>query len=379
LITGFHHLQSAHCETGVTANLLKHIGLDIDEPLAFGIGSGLFFAYLPFIKLDGIPLTSFRMIPGTIFHRVTKVLKVKVTVRRFRDPEKAIESLDRTLEENIPVGLQVGVYWLPYFPDALRFHFNGHNIIVYGKEKGEYLISDPTLDHPVTLSPRSLQKARFAQGAFAPKGKMYFIEAATAGSPCDRGRPCHGTGCSTTYGRSQEGAPVAGTAPANQPHFDRAIIQGIRRTCFLMLKSPPPLGGVHGIRYLAKQIKSWPEKLGEKKAMLYLAQLIRMQEEIGTGGAGFRFIYGAFLQEAAGFIPQKEEFLLKVSREMTETGDRWREFALLVSRICKERARENDTLATASSILLDCADREKAIFQDLRENITNRLLKSHHG
>jgi len=27
-----------------------------------------------------------------------------------------------------------------------------------------------------------------------------------------------------------------------------------------------------------------------------------MQEEIGTGGAGFRYIYAAFLQEAADFL-----------------------------------------------------------------------------
>ncbi|MEW6379971.1 MAG: BtrH N-terminal domain-containing protein [bacterium] len=341
----FHHLQSAHCETGVTANLLQHSGLDIDEPLAFGIGAGLFFAYLPFIRLDGIPLTTFRVMPGSIFNRVASMLKVRVRVRRFRNQEKAMTALDQALEENIPVGLQVGVYWLPFFPDALRFHFNGHNIIVYGKEKGEYLISDPTLDHPVTISPRSLQKARFARGAFAPQGKMYYI-----------------TGCST------------------QPHhIARAVVKGIRRTCFMMLMSPPPLGGVYGIRYLARQIPSWPEKLGDRKAILYLAQVIRMQEEIGTGGAGFRFIFGAFLQKAADVLPAQAEFLLKMSGEMTETGDRWREFALLASRICKERAGKNDTLTVASDILLDCADREKAIFQELRKNITTRLLKNHHG
>ncbi|MEW5802665.1 MAG: BtrH N-terminal domain-containing protein, partial [bacterium] len=280
MVIDFHHLQSAHCESGVTASLLQHYGLDIDEPLAFGIGSGLFFAYLPFIKLDGIPLTAFRMIPGTIFNRVTRLLGVKVKVRRFRDPQKARAALDRALEENIPVGLQVGVYWLPFFPDALRFHFNGHNLIAYGQEKGEYAISDPTLDRPVTISLRSLQKARFARGAFAPKGKMYYL-----------------TGCSSRS-HSRTSASFCGKEVA----VDRAIVKGIRRTCFLMLKAPRPFGGVHGIRYLARQIVSWPERLGEKKAILYLAQVIRMQEEIGTGGAGFRFIYGAFLQRAAEFL-----------------------------------------------------------------------------
>ena len=40
----FEHMQSAHCENGVTRSLLKNIGVhQITEPLAFGIGSGLFF------------------------------------------------------------------------------------------------------------------------------------------------------------------------------------------------------------------------------------------------------------------------------------------------------------------------------------------------
>ncbi|XQF91806.1 hypothetical protein ACOBV8_19945 (plasmid) [Pseudoalteromonas espejiana] len=33
----------------------------------------------------------------------------------------------------------------------MRFHFNAHNLIVYGKNAlGEYLISDLFFEHPVT-------------------------------------------------------------------------------------------------------------------------------------------------------------------------------------------------------------------------------------
>lgn len=329
----FHHQQSAHCESGVTASLLSQRGLKINEPLAFGIGSGLFFGYFPFFKLDHIPMTTFRLYPGIIFNRVTKLLGVKVKVGHFRDPERAMIELDRLLDQNIPVGLQVGVYWLPFFPEALRFHFNGHNIIVFGKKNGEYLISDPTLDHPVTCPSLALKKARFAKGPLAPKGKMYYIINSSA-----------------------------------QPDYHQAIIKGIRTTCFFMLMSPPPIAGVHGIRYLAKQIILWPKKLGQEKAILYLAQLIRMQEEIGTGGGGFRFLYGAFLQEAADILPQKE-YLLNLSQMMTETGDQWRRFALLASRICKNRVEGETAFQDAANILFDCADREKAIFKNLRMKI----------
>jgi len=46
----FTHKQSAHCENGVVSNLMRHNGFDVSEPMVFGIGSGLLFSYLPFLK-----------------------------------------------------------------------------------------------------------------------------------------------------------------------------------------------------------------------------------------------------------------------------------------------------------------------------------------
>ena len=60
----FKHIQSAHCENGVTTNLLRHTGINkINEPLAFGIGSGLFFIYIPFLKINNGPAFSYRTMP----------------------------------------------------------------------------------------------------------------------------------------------------------------------------------------------------------------------------------------------------------------------------------------------------------------------------
>ena len=60
-----------------------------------------------------------------------------------------MDALDDAIDKGIPVGLQAGIYWLPYMPDAMRFHFNAHSLIVYGREGNDYLISDPVLDEPV--------------------------------------------------------------------------------------------------------------------------------------------------------------------------------------------------------------------------------------
>src|SRR5690606_39888474 len=41
--------------------LLTHAGLPMSEPMAFGLGSGLAFAYLPIVKLSGMPLIAYRI------------------------------------------------------------------------------------------------------------------------------------------------------------------------------------------------------------------------------------------------------------------------------------------------------------------------------
>ncbi|RMH43393.1 MAG: peptidase, partial [Gammaproteobacteria bacterium] len=172
----FPHRQSAHCESGVTANLLSYQGRNISEALAFGIGGGLFFGYFPFVRVNHLPLITFRCAPGAIFKKCARRLGAKVHSQTFSSPQEATTALDRALATGRPQGLQTGVYWLPYFPAALRFHFNAHNLVVFGRDGEDYLISDPVFEEPVRCSRSDLERARFAKGALAPKGRMYSVE-----------------------------------------------------------------------------------------------------------------------------------------------------------------------------------------------------------
>ena len=324
----FPHRQFAHCESGVTANLINYHGFPCSEALIFGIGSGLFFAHVPFVKINFLPLTTFRIGPGRIFSKATRRLGIGVAKEKFRDPVVAEQKLDLLLETGHPVGAQTGVFWLPFFPPAYRFHFNGHNLVVIGKEGDEYLISDPIFEETVRCPAADLRKARFAKGALAPKGKIYYIE-------------------------------------KMPPQYDlpQAVMAGIKEVCRGMLKTPVPLAGVRGIRLLARRLSKWPDKLGEKQTLLYLGHVIRMQEEIGTGGGGFRFLYAAFLEEAAGIL--ENDHLFELSQHCTEIGDLWRDFALLASRVCKGRVAIRDSFDELAQLLNRCADEEAILFNAL--------------
>ncbi len=330
MILPFEHRQSAHCETGVMSNLLFHYGINATESLVFGIGSGLFFGYFPFVRLNHLPLTAFRISTGGIMARTAKRLGIGIAWEKFRDPEKAMTALDEKLEQQIPVGCRTGAYWLSYFPRRYRFHFNMHNLVVFGREDDEYIISDPVFPDPVRCSRKDLMKARFARGPMPPKGRMYYV------------------------------AKVP-----EQPDFSGAADKGMKEVCRTMIKAPIPFIGVKGIRYLAKKLETWPQKLGDEKALLYLGQVIRMQEEIGTGGAGFRFIYAAFLQEVAKL--RGDERFQDLSEKLTKVGDGWRDFAVMASRICKDRASETETWPAMAHTLRQCADGEEKVLRDLAQ------------
>lgn len=134
-----------------------------------------------------------------------------------------------------------------------------------------------------------------------------------------------------------------------------------------MLMIPGSFGGAKGIAYTGRQIKKWKNKLGDEKARTYLAQLVRMQEEIGTGGGGFRFIYGAFLQQAYQYLPMDE--LLDVSKQITATGDQWRDAAIQASGIYKGRLGTQADYDNMGDRLIEISELEKKAFKKLREAI----------
>lgn len=331
--TSYQHIQTAHCENGVATGLLRHHGLEfMNEPLMFGLGSGIFYIHIPFLMVNGGPAISYRSMPGWIFSRASKLLGVTVNRKKFNTEKDAYDYLNKQIQLGNPVGCQVGVYNLPYFPSEYRFHFNAHNLVVYGKENGNYLISDPVMETVTKLTEEDMVKVRFAKGPLAPKGHVYYPE--------------H-------------------IKPVSKEQLQRAVSKAIARSAFEMLYIPGPIAGVDGINYTAKHVRKWREKLGPKKAALYLGQIVRMQEEIGTGGGGFRFLYAAFLEQASELLANDK--LLKISDEFTKAGDMWRASAINMGRIYKGRLNEQKDYDGCADMLNEIADIEKAAFKELRK------------
>lgn len=324
----FDHRQTAHCESGAISALLRHSGLDLSEPMVFGLSGALTFAYIPLLKMGGMPMISYRMPPGHIIRKLTRILGVPMHFQRFRSREEGMAALDRHLDAGRPVGLQTSVYWLPYFPPDMRFHFNAHNLVAYGRRGDEYLISDPTFEQPMVSDAASLARARFVRGVLAPRGLLYYPQAVPE---------------------------RLDLAPLIRP----ALVRNAR----MLLKAPVPIFGTRGMQTLATKIRRLGRHHDRREAQnkLFIGHIVRMQEEIGTGGAGFRFLYASFLQESATLL--EEPRLFDLARELTEAGDEWRRFALFAAKMCKGRMEmDYDRLAQQ---LEHCAELERTLFSQL--------------
>jgi hypothetical protein len=311
--------------------MLTNKGFKISEAMCFGISSALTFAYFPFIKVNSMPLIAYRMPPRHILKGISKRLNVKFEIKTFgNDQKNAAKILDETLQNGDIAGIQTSVYYLPYFPKDMRFHFNAHNLIVFKKEKDIYYVSDPVFDYVNTIKEEDLLKARFAKGALSPKGAMYTLK----------------------------------SIPQNID-FEKAIRKALKKTAHIMLKTPLPLIGIWGMKTIAKKLGSLKtaDKSDLRYARLFVSQIIRMQEEIGTGGGGFRFMYASFLQESACVL--NKPILREASQMISDAGDKLRFFALMGAKMLKDK--ESFDVRALEKIFRECAEEEERVYRILEQ------------
>jgi len=327
-MSNFEHTHHAHCESGVISSMLRHHGLHISEPMVFGLSNALNFAYIPFVKMGGMPLVAYRSIPSSIIKNIKKNLKIDLKLETFSSKKKGEDRLDELLAKGEIVGAQSSMYWLSYIPKEMRFHFNAHNLLIYAKEDNEYLISDPVFQMSVKCDKESLSKARFTKGVMAPKGLLYYL-----------------------------------VSVPKEINLKPVIAKNIKKLSKTMLRKYVPIVGLAGIKYLASAIAKLKNR-DRKYAKLFLGNIVRMQEEIGTGGAGFRFMYASFLQEASELF-DNDTVLQESSKLMLEVGDEWREFALMIAKSIKSK-KDIDYKAISEKLLI-IADNEAKVYKKMLE------------
>ena len=329
----FEHKMAAHCETGTLKALLKYNGLEITEPMVFGISGGIFFGYLTTSKFP-FPTFIVRSKPGQIRKNITKMLGIKIVTQRFgKNRELGERKLIENIEKGIPTSAQLDFYYMDYMPDWQRVHINVHFLIVIGIEDDKYIVSDSYYPKIAEVHRNQFIKARFAGGYMAPKGFIYHID----------------------------------HIPDNID-FKKPIIKGIKKASRNMVKLPVPFIGVKGIYKFADKVVDWPKIARDEDDLSHQVMKINiLLEDQGTGGAGFRYMYATFLQQAASEL--QDEKLDDFSRRIMEIGDGWRHISYFAAKTGKNREFGENKMKELSSLIRERGDLEKEFFTDLLKHI----------
>ncbi|MFJ6696433.1 BtrH N-terminal domain-containing protein [Streptomyces sp. NPDC091272] len=297
-----------HCETTALGVLLRHEGIDLSEPMLFGLGSGLSFFYWD-SKSMGFPFLGGRVKPFELTRNLAATLGLGLLVEETTSPRRAWQQVVAHLDAGRPVGLQLDSYHLDHFDT--KVHFGGHVVAMYGyDEENAYLVDTAPQGGAVTTSLTGLARARAERGPMTARHRSFTLTA--------------------------PGRPV--------PPQDR-IVPAIRACAEAFLNPPIANLGHRGIAKAAEQVPKWLRRSGNPREDLPRAALL--MERAGTGGALFRNLYRDFLTECAQLVDSDR---LRTGLGLyTEAAAHWTRVAELVA--AAGESGDPDDLAQAAALL----------------------------
>jgi len=167
LVKNFKPFIGQHCETTATGSLLNQIGINLSEPMLFGLGEGLGFIFWNMKTMD-FPFIGGRIKTDVLTTNIAKNLNLDLVVEETASSKKAWENIKNKIDNNMPVGLKLDCYYLDYFKN--KIHFAGHYVAMYGYDDDyAYLVDTRQQGSEMKTSLNSLALARKEKGPMSSK------------------------------------------------------------------------------------------------------------------------------------------------------------------------------------------------------------------
>lgn len=320
IIDGFVSYQGEHCETTAMGNLLQFAGVQLSEPMLFGLGQGLGFIYWDSKGMD-FPFIGGRVKPDELTANLAARLGLTVRIQETSSVDKAWQNVRSRIEYGIPVGLKLDSYYLDYFTN--KVHFAGHYAVLYGIDD-EYAYMADTRQQGGLVKTRltSLAAARNAKGSMSSRNRSFTLE------PIDA-----------------------------LPPLVPAVRASLTKNSCDYLNPPIRNIGNKGIVKMSDEILKWPSRSNNTEHDLCLTALL--MERAGTGGALFRNLYRDFLKECVDLLEDPK--IEQAYRLFTEIAPMWVSVSASIDRA--GRTGNQQELQQASKLLLEIADKERAAME----------------
>ncbi|MEL7604134.1 MAG: BtrH N-terminal domain-containing protein, partial [Bacillota bacterium] len=122
MIQNFKPFVGQHCETSATGSLLNQIGIELSEPMIFGLGEGLGFIFWN-MKSMGYPFFGGRIKQDVLTQNIAGNLNLHLEVLETTSSKKAWENVKTKIDNDIAVAIKLDCYYLDYF--TIKIHFAG--------------------------------------------------------------------------------------------------------------------------------------------------------------------------------------------------------------------------------------------------------------
>jgi hypothetical protein len=260
MVPGYRHVAGNHCGSTALRNLLAFHGAELSEEMAFGLGAGACFYYVP---LDG--QSPSRFINGRASRLEEQFLELTgsgLEMRTFGDEDESWRAARDAADSGRPAILLTDLYYLDHYGNSA--HFPGHAVVLAGYDDQVAYLSDTAFEELQTTTLESLRRARHSDHPVFPLAG-HLIELPPGQDVGD---------------------------------LDSAAAAAIERNARQMLE--PAMGeyeGLPALRRFAAEVGEWPEALDDWQwCARFSYQVI---ERRGTGGGNFRLMYSRFLEEVA--------------------------------------------------------------------------------
>ncbi len=316
IIKDFKPFIGQHCETTSTGSLLNQIGIDLTEPMLFGLGEGLGFIFWN-MKIMDFPFIGGRVKPGALTQNIVKNLNLKLEVEETASSKKAWENVKNNIERNIAVGLKLDCYHLDYFTN--KMHFAGHYAAMYGYDDNfAYLVDTKQQGSKVKTSLKNLELARNEKGPMSSKNLSYTIR-----------------GSKKDY------------------NLKESVMTAIINNAADYLNPPIKNIGYKGVLKASEEIKKWFKN--SRNIERDFKTTAMLMEKGGTGGALFRNLYRDFLKESNKLLNIRK--IDEAYKIFSESADFWTKVSTLFNKTGETQNVEY--INQASEIFVELAKKEK--------------------
>ena len=305
-----------HCETTATGTLLRQIGIELSEPMLFGLGEGLSFIYWNMKTMD-FPFIGGRIKADLLTQNIAKNLNIELTVKETSSSQIAWNNVKELIDRGQVVGLKLDCFHLQYF--SRPFHFAGHYAAIYGYDnENAFLVDTKQQGGQVKTSLKSLSLARAEKGPMSSKNLYYILSKTDA-------------------------------------EFDlKTVIKtAIRNNANDYINPPITNIGYKGILKTSLEIIKWFK--ASKNIETEFKASAHIMEKAGTGGALFRNLYRDFLKESYDLL--KLDQLKKAHEAFTEIAELWTSVSQLFEKV--SQTKDFKYVEQASDILKTLSDKEK--------------------